>query len=153
MVYLQTGTGKDAHDITAGEFSLLVGGLMEVLQSRRNEAGLQENEDWVLSFDNATPHAGAADMVDEGHRFPLPPNSPDMHKVVEHVHPFVCQRMDTWVRQQGNRVLNMAECKQQLQQIAQQISKDSVHRDVMSLRDTYRAIIAAGGRYPTKRLR
>jgi hypothetical protein len=151
--YLQTGTGKDAHDITAEEFPLLVGGLMEVLQSRRAEAGLQENEDWVLSFDNATPHTGAADMVDEGHRFPLPPNSPDMHKVVEHVHPFVCQRMDKWVQQQGNRKFTMAECKQQLRDIAQQISKHSVHRDVMSLRDTYSAIVAAGGRYPTKLLR
>lgn len=123
------------------------------LQAKAAAARLPAATEWRFSYDNAKPHNKAQQALPPGSRLDLPALSPDMHKVVEHVHPRMAAEMLRWLRQRGGKA-EVAECEQELRAVfARVATADAVDRDVASLPGTYQAIIAAGGEFPAKSFR
>lgn len=112
---------------------------------------------WLLSMDNDSAHA-AADLAGLGiwpaeHRFPLPALSPDMHKVVEHVHGVLCAKMQKWRRTFWPGKPSNQAVIDQLTKLFFDYDPVSIQNDIDSLPATYQAIIDAAGMYPTKPFR
>lgn len=114
---------------------------------------LKRGEMWQISYDNAAVHSEAEEVVEGLNRLPHPRKSPDMHKVVEHMHAWLTQKMQAWLLKEGERGVNAETAKKQLQDFFYSYATASIMKDVNSLPGTYKAILAAGGRYPTKRYR
>lgn len=84
-----------------------------------------------------------------------PPYSPDMHKVIEHVHAIVCTEFMDWIVKHPNVVYStIEEYFDRLEHIFYTvITSESVRKDVASLQLTYAKIIEAGGGYPAPQYR
>lgn len=128
-----------------------------VLEAPENSRILSRGQKWRFSYDNDKVHTGA-DLTSVGilekDRLALPPCSSDMHKTVEHVHAWLQAHMQKWLETVEQQKLTSEMCQEQLQHIFyQQLKASSIAADVASLRDTYLAIIAAGGGYPPKKYR
>lgn len=111
----------------------------------------------MYSWDNDKIHAGA-DLervgITSSMRLELPPLSSDMHKVIEHVHAQVQRKFDDWLWDYEGQGPTAQECMDQVEAIfRQQITTESIFRDVHSLHATYAAIIAAEGGYPAPKFR
>lgn len=108
-----------------GRARLLVGGLL-----------------W--SLDNAPYHRNLA--LPASKRLPLPANSPDMHKVVEHAIGLLKQSFKkkfSWDQNVNNGEVSWKT----LSELAPLVIKaESVCKDVMSLRKTYEKVIELGGK-------
>jgi hypothetical protein len=81
-----------------------------------------------------------------------------MHKVAENGHGTLQNHMQRWLlereRMQPNVPLKKLECQAELESRFYKMSTTGeIKRNVLTLKDTYRAIIAAGGGYPPKRFR
>lgn len=112
---------------------------------------------WKFSYDNDKVHMGA-DLstvgIHKSDRFSLPPLSSDMHKAVEHVHAWLQAQMQKWLETMEGQKLTPEMCLEHLNHIFyQQLKASSIAADVATLKDTYQAIIAAGGGYPSKKYR
>lgn len=112
---------------------------------------------WLLSQDNSTAHT-SADLV--GLRIwpadrilSLPALSPDMHKVVEHVHAWLTQQMTDWRYAEWPRRPSLEECKSKLVELFFSYKAGSIQADVNSLPATYQAIIDSDGMYAPPPLR
>ena len=154
---LQTKDGNPAQSITSAEFAEVMGKIKAAVEDPSNSRKLKRGEQWLYSYDNDKVHVGA-DLTRVGimptDRFDLPACSSDMHKVVEHVHAWLQQQMQLWLEDMEEQSLSPDQCTRQLQQIFfNQLQQSSIAADVATLKDTYRAIIAAGGGYPAKRHR
>ena len=109
----------------------------------------------IYSFDNARFHTAAIpDLnISADEEMPLPPHSPDLHKVVEHQHALIkreFQKRFTIDRSISTR----DEAKTLLSQVIQQVVKaDSVAKDANSLYLTYKQVQLAVGDYPSSRFR
>lgn len=112
---------------------------------------LQLGDNW--SYDNPSIHdADLAQLgITELNRAPLPPQSGDMHKVVEHVHATLCTAMSEWVARNPN-VTKSADIKQQFEALFfKHITPAHVKKDIDSLPAQWRAIKAnEGGWTPVK---
>jgi hypothetical protein len=155
--HLQTTTGNKAQGITAAEFNDYLTSLLQELERRRGEAGLRRGEKWILCFDNARVHSHAAEVMgNRAERWPQPPHSPDMQKVIEHVHGQLDKSMHTWLRKQRKTDprahITPAACQQEVQAAFNRLKADSILRDVNTLPDTWQAIVAAGGSYVSPEL-
>ena len=139
--------------MTAGEFNDLMKDLVEVLRSPAAMAKLKRGERWSLRYDNAGVHNTAAAHHPGLPRHPHPPKSPDCQKVVEHVHSYLTQQMQSWLWAQGSAAVTAATAKAQLEAAFGRYPAESLAADVASLKATYTAIIAGGGAYPTKEFR
>jgi hypothetical protein len=126
--------------------------LVRQLQRQRS-MHLRASEDWLISYDNAAAHKGAEQQVPGLNRQDLPPKSPDMHKVVEHVHAWLTENMQQWLRGQQTSSVTPEDAQAELKRLFKSYPTDSLRRDVASLAETYQAIIDAGGAYPVKRFR
>lgn len=82
-----------------------------------------------------------------------PPYSPDLHKVVEHVHAQLCQEFYKWLH--GSEPLHDIQAYfAQLEKIFKKIiTAKSIQKDVQSLLQTYDAVIECEGQYPPKKFR
>jgi hypothetical protein len=154
---LQTKRGREAQGITSAEFTDIMAQLREILQSRENSIKLRRGEQWLYSYDNDKVHMGA-DLTEAGimpvERFDLPACSSDMHKAVEHIHAWLQFKMQLWLEQQEEQRLTVDACKAELERLFfHELKASSIAADVATLKDTYRAIIAAGGGYPPKKHR
>ena len=154
---LQTKDGKPAQGITSEEFTEVMGKIKAAAEAPDNSSKLKRGERWLYSYDNDKVHVGA-DLTKVGImpalRFELPPCSSDMHKVVEHIHAWLQMKMQQWLEDMEECSLNAEQCKKQLQKLFfKHLQKSSIAADVASLKDTYRAIIAARGGYPAKKHR
>jgi hypothetical protein len=143
------------------EFEYFMDKLWKLLHTRKFRKLLPRGTDYKLSFDGDGCHQGAnlaqfdikpTDI--ESH----PSNSSDMHKVVENGHGTLQNHMQRWLlereRTRPNEKLKVAECQAQLEQrFYQMTTTGEIERNVLTLKDTYKAIIAAGGGYPPKRFR
>lgn len=138
--------------MTTEEFNVLMGELVRKLQGEHARS-LKRGERWQLSYDNAAVHTDAEKVVQGINRLPHPRKSPDMHKVVEHMHAWLTQRMQAWLLEQDVRRVDADAAKQQLKDLFYSYKTESIMADVESLPGTYKAIRDAGGRYPTKRFR
>ena len=114
---------------------------------------LRPGEEWLISYDNAGAHNAAAKDVPGLNKLPLPAKSPDMHKVVEHVHGWLTQKMQLWLLQRGATKVTPPDAWAELERLFKSYPTESVAKDVASLPETYQAIIDAGGAYPLKRFR
>lgn len=138
--------------MTTEEFNVLMEQLVSKLRGAPSRS-LRRDESWQLSYDNAAVHSNAEKVVQGINRLPHPRKSPDMHKVVEHMHAWLTQKMQAWLLKQDACRVDANAAKRQLQDLFYSYEAASIMADVESLPGTYKAIIAAGGRYPTKRYR
>lgn len=158
---LQKKDGTTPKTLTSMEFEYFMTKLWKLLHTRKFQRLLPPGTDYTLSIDGDGCHKGAnlascgiqaADM--EQH----PSNSSDMHKVVENGHGALQNHMQRWLlkreREQPDVKLQVAECKAQLEASFYRMSTTGeIQRNVSTLRETYQAIIDAGGDYPPKRFR
>lgn len=154
---LQTKDGQPAQSITSDEFTEVMDKIKAAVESTENSRVLKRGEKWRYSYDNDKVHKGA-DLrvvgIQPADRFDLPPCSSDMHKAVEHIHAWLQGQMQKWLEEMEDGRLTADACKQQLEHLFyQRLKPSSIAGDVASLKDTYRAIIAAGGGYPAKKHR
>lgn len=112
----------------------------------------------IYSFDNAPIHQAAEDDLCKlgiypSRRAPLPPSSPDMHKCIEHVF----GTMSNALQASLHRKPHLSTADQYRQEVLDlffnAITPASVQKDVASLKDTYRAILAKAGDWPAKPFR
>lgn len=110
----------------------------------------------LFSFDNPPIHnkAPLASIgMQQAERVDLPPCSPDMHKVIEHVFGSLTGGMNaSLARDPALRSTPMY--KAELERLFHaMITPEGVGRDVESLPDTYQGILDVGGGWPDKTLR
>lgn len=109
------------------------------------------------SFDNDKIHQNKnlwrALSIQKKNRYPLPPNSPDMHKVVEHcIHNLKTKFKDFLYK--NPKQLTMAEYQKVLKNIFhKEVKAESIKEDVDTLYDTYRGILRARGGQPPQQFR
>jgi hypothetical protein len=153
--FLQTKQNKTAKGFTSEEFADFMGDLKAVMDSPEQSQLLRRGERWMYSWDNDKIHKGA-DLeevgFEEGDRFPLPELSSDMHKVVEHCHAWLDRAMQRWLEEQEDEQLTGQQCMDELVRLfEQELPLEGIRKDVKSLKDTYRAVVAAaGGNVPAK---
>lgn len=87
------------------------------------------------------------------HRFDLCALSPDLHKVVEHVHAYLDQALQAWRRSLWPEKPTDVQCKEKLEQLFYAIKARSIADDVDSLPATYQAVIDDAGLYAPPPLR
>lgn len=151
---LQTSKGEPAKGMTADEYEDCIRDLRERLHELW-QAYTQQNPGeepiWLLSSDNDSAHARA--KLDEhgiwskDHRFALCPLSPDLHKVVEHVHAYLSQALQAWRRSLWPGKPTPQQCQDKLEQLFYDVQPASIQADVDSLPYTYQAVIDNAGLY------
>ena len=135
---MQTLKKQAAKGPTAKEFLNVMRRFTRQAEKVNREHGL---EDPLYSFDNASIHDVALlseEMDFDGNdRVPLPPRSPDMHKVIEHVFGTLEGAMQKKLH--DNPGLCTAEqYKKVLEKLFRKvITADSVRKDIKSLKGTY----------------
>jgi hypothetical protein len=133
------------------EFTEIMGKLKATMESPEMQQQLDRGQSWLHSWDNDKIHKGA--KLDEvgfqpEDRFELPELSSDMHKVVEHVHGWLQARMQEWLEDQDEEKITVEQCKAELRRLfEEELTRESVQKDVDSLKDTYAAVIAHEGGY------
>jgi len=156
-----TKKGRPAKGCTAREFCDVMRSIHEAASTRVTPLLVgSEQQQLVWSFDNDRVHQAALPQLrEEGlltntNIAPLPPFSPDMHKVVEHC----------IARLTGMVAAALADTEDVHQDVAYWMGRleamffggvtaDSIARDVGSLAETYMAILEVEGGYPAKRYR
>ena len=133
------------------EFEDIMGQLKTTMDSPRMAQLLRRREQWLYSWDNDKIHQGA-DLTKVGitaaDRFELPELSSDMHKVVEHVHAWLQLKMQEWLEGKEEAKITAQDCKDELTRLfEQELTAESIKRDVASLKATYQAVIDHRGGY------
>jgi hypothetical protein len=112
----------------------------------------------LYCFDQPTIHVGSkADAYFQQHCFKqddffrIPPYSgPDFNKVIEHAHARLLKHIQPWINSQLGG-FTTSELFRQIDIAAHEVNRPSIIRaDVMSLRQTYRGIVANHGDYGPK---
>ena len=146
-----------AKGLTADEFKDIIEELKRVLQEPQNASKLKRGLSWKLSIDNDTCHTAAhlhqSNVWLNADRLDLPPLSPDMNKVVEHVHAWLTLKMHSWLRSRIDNKPSVQECKQQLETFFHSYPTASIQKDVDSMKSTYEAIVHEAGMYPSSPFR
>lgn len=117
----------------------------------------KNGRDLVYSYDNPKIHQSAAEDLEkigitQHDRAPLAEYSPDMHKVIEHVHSNF-QRAFTKQLREDASIKTGKQYAQLMERVFFQLSQASIKRDVKSLKQTYEEIIKLGGGWPAKKYR
>jgi hypothetical protein len=149
--------GQVAKDLTAAEFREIIEDLKAVLDERSNRKKLKPTQHWILSIDNDSRHH-AARLHTHGvwlnqDRLDLPPLSPDMNKVVEHVHAWLTKKMHAWLRSRAADKPTPRQCMMQCKEFFSQYPRASIQADVDSMQATYAAIQQQAGMYPAAKFR
>jgi hypothetical protein len=128
-----------------------MGDLKGIMDSEEVSALLGRNEQWLYSWDNDKIHRGAnleEVGIYEEDRFPLPELSSDMHKVVEHVHAWLDAEMQKWLEEkEGEKVTPEDAMGELVRLFEEEYPLEAIQKDVASLPETYRAVVAARGGY------
>lgn len=120
----------------------------------------------LYSFDSARIHQSALSKDKEGksmlgaigfdaeqHRVPLPPYSPDMHKVIEHAHGRAVNKFQDWLYKTPGP-FTMKKYKKQFEKIFKECCTPSiVSADVDSLKGLYNEIRRVQGQLPARQMR
>lgn len=143
--------------MTADEYEDSIWDLACFMEQLEDDLDLPAHQPWLLSMDNDSTHA-AADLAGLGiwpaeRRFPLPALSPDMHKAVEHVHGWLCAKMQKWRRSFFPRKPSNQDVIKHLTELFYSYDPVAIQKDIDSLPETYKAIIHAAGMYPPKPFR
>jgi hypothetical protein len=120
----------------------------------------QQQQELIYSFDNDAVHKAALpELLNRGiltanNRAPLPPCSPDMHKVVEHCIARLTVLVNEELVNSDDTLQSVAYWQQRLVTLfTSRITAPQVAADVHSLRGTYQAIINAQGGWPARQYR
>jgi hypothetical protein len=166
-VHTQTQQGKPAQSPTAEEIQDLVKTVVAEVAAQTCAAGEQPDilkpfpHGFVpcISLDNAPVHTRAKVALVAQHvpcTFEeIPPYSPDIHKVIEHVHAIVHQAFMARLRR--CQVDNLPESMSDVFRIVRHLFKTKIttagiQEDILSLQATLQAIINRGGQWPEKSL-
>lgn len=170
LLLLQTKENKPAKSITAEEFNHFMLVLVFVVRRMLADTGMQQR--WaertggspdaggttpILSYDNPSIHGSPVlqDLFKSTYftRFPLPPKSPDVHRIIERVHGRICNRFRKWLlRTPGQRT--MRDYVGKLQNIfATKETGDVIYADVCSYDLMLNNIIAKEGSWAERRYR
>ena len=111
----------------------------------------------LFSFDNPPIHQKAMLSragIKADQRVPLPPRSPDMHKVIEHCFGILSRAMNTSLLT-NPAIKSVEQYKAEIERLFYScITRESIQADVMSLVETYSSIAGpAEGGWPPARLR
>lgn len=153
------GSNRWAKSFTAAEVRDVMEGFRDIAVSVMEEAcgGNQveiQNNQPIFSLDNASVHNDLEDITGVGpfQRAPLPPRSPDMHKVIEHLFNTLQYKL--------HRILLPAICQDYarnpeafppmfwvdvVEAVLKDVTVDSIRADIMTLPDTYQYIADHGG--------
>ena len=158
----QAENGRDAKGPTAQEFADVIRKLKPkaegIIKNHAHMLYYPIDAQPIYSFDNPNIHKkAAADLLDdfifctddftEGNVFPLPKYAGDMHKVIEHIHGILTNKMRHFLTRVRKR-WSVEVYRSTLQSFFWSIKADSVQRDVMTLLDTYDIIsrpVSGGG--------
>jgi hypothetical protein len=160
LLDLQNHKGQVAQAIAYQEACHIIEGEMKPAAEKLVATHKKFKGEIIYSFDNdraftkAVPLLKERGIITDTNRAPLPPKSPDMHKVVEHCHAIIVAHFQKFLLRQKDLNKPMAFYIKALEDIFfTHITAKSVMADVKSLKATYRAIIAAKGAYPNKKYR
>lgn len=135
--------------MTSDEFEEIMGKLRATMEAPEMQQKLSRNQQWLYSWDNHKIHRGANLQTvgyEDADRFALPELSSDMHKVVEHVHGWLQARMQLWLEEQDEQKITVEQCKAELRRLfEEELSQESIKKDVASQKKTYAAVVAAEG--------
>lgn len=165
---MQTQQGKPALSPTAQEIQDLVKAVVAEIAAQTCAEG--EEPDTLkpfpagfvpcISLDNAPVHTRAKEAMVAQH-MPctferIPPYSPDIHKVIEHVHGIVQRAFQRNLlrRSAENLPDTVPELFATMRSIFdRKVTTTLVRKDILSLQATLQAIIDNKGRYPERKLR
>lgn len=131
---------------------------MAVVAAGRGTSAWPAGQPAMYSFDNdrihMNPETLASLQINYKNRFPLPPNSPDMHRVVEHCIGRLKTAFRKWMYAHP-RSRTMREYRAALTHIffkqASVASANVINKDVKKLPALFKEIRAAKGNWPSKR--
>jgi hypothetical protein len=156
---LQTKEGKVAEGVTSEEFAEVMGIIRESAEFLLGSPE-ERSTPIMYSWDNDRVHKGAHEELEQdgwdlqNHRMELPELSSDMHKVIEHIHAQLQCWFEQWLQEREESEVTVEEAMQKLDQFFyDKVTWEAVTADVLSLKKTYKGIIAIGGRWPAKPLR
>jgi hypothetical protein len=134
----------------------LAAGKQKLLDNPRHHAHFQKDNKLWISYDNATVHwkAQSSPLLKsvQWDRLPLPPHSPDMHKVIEHSHARAVKEFQQWLLDHPGHH-SMEQYMFQFESVYRQCNKASVIKnDVASLPALYDWIWAHGGEWAPRAL-
>lgn len=124
--------------------------------------------DPVLSFDKPPIHGGrdkgfqgrsvlSALGLEARHSFPLPPHSPDIHRVIEHTHARLVGEFSSWLYTEQSNTLTMQDYKKKLLELFwfhPKVAQPAViWKDVQGLPALYQSIVERGGTWAFTALR
>lgn len=119
-----------------------------------------QGQELVWSFDNdrihqaALPELQGRGLISNSNRAPLPPHSPDMHKVVEHCIGRLTSMVNAELADTEDIQQSVGHWKARMEHFFyNHITAESIARDVSSLPATYQAIVDVAGAWPAKRYR
>lgn len=155
---MQTLAGKPAKGCTSREFCDVMGAIQQqAILKVAPLMGAQQQQQIIWSFDNDAVHKAALpELLNRGiltssNRAPLPPCSPDMHKVVEHCIARLASLVNAELVSTDDAVQSVAYWQQRLVHLfSTQITAPQIARDVQSLKKTHQAIIDAEGAWPAR---
>lgn len=153
---LQTKEGKPARGVTAEEFKKEV--LPAIMQAAQ-EKGLRQAS---YCFDNASVHKRAINLMEQAGEqkivkkfMRIPAWPPDFNKVIEHSHAIL---QEAFFKALASSAVPAAIKGPGLRQLLSDtffraITKRPIAADVDTMKDTYKAVIAAKGDYPPPKFR
>lgn len=143
--------------LTSMEFEDVMRDIKATMEQAENKQHLKRKEQWLYSYDNDKIHKGA-DLASIGvagaNRFDLPELSSDMHKVVEHVHAWLQAQMQLWLEDKDDEKITVDQAKARLVELfTNGYTLEAIRKDVNSLKDTYKEVIAKQGAMVSARFR
>ena len=158
--FLQNAKGEVAQAIAFNEAVHIIEMVMKPAAEEKVATHPKFKGEIIYSFDNdraftkAVPILKARGVLNETNRAPLPPKSPDMHKVVEHCHGLIWHHFQQFLLSLDDLKKPIAYFIVALEDIFyHNVTAESIMKDTRSLRSTYQAIIEAKGAYPDKKYR
>ena len=135
--------------------------LNDKVKPHKAEGKLPANFMPMWSLDNANIHKAATkEWMNNpelrrrdisGALLPPPPYSPDLHKVIEHIHAHISKVFYKWLHE-NSHVLHptITPYSEKVKEIIfkEEFSAKSIGADVDSLKETYREVIRLDGSYP-----
>ena len=151
---MQTKKGVAARGPTAEEFLHVMEYFQEkakaVTSDPEFKQSFNQRANLKFSYDNPPIHRNLPlPCID---RVPLPPRSPDMHKVIEHIFGILTGKMNESLARDA-QLKGVVKYKAELERLFFSISPKSVNKDVLSLPSTYKEIVAAQGDWPPRNFR
>jgi hypothetical protein len=153
--FLQTKGGGAAKGVTLREFRFKAKHLITRLEKALTTKGRYRNKRLRVIYDSAKWHPSTAEGLGLKRALLhlLPSNSPDMNKVVEHLHARIKQKFKCLWAANPNFTT-----RQQGVSLLRRILKDpemysGVEKDFLTMRQTYAAVVKAKGGWPAAKFR